>query len=121
MAPIFPSIQSFFRPKLSTSAKTTMNSKTLGNGDGFTSKEVEAPLQPQLHQWHPKAEYKETDIGNLVPGPGCVALVGRVVNIYHQQEPRKVPNAAKGCLRLVIKDDTGTILVRVYSFEFQIH
>lgn len=118
MASVFPSIQSFFKPKLSIAAKTTMNTKTLVKGDGSTWKEVEASLQPQ---WHPKAEYKETDIGNLVPGPGCVALVGRVVNIYQQQQSRNLPNAAKGCLRLVIKDDTGAILVRVYSFEFQIY
>ncbi len=108
-----PSIQSFFQKEVPT-VKTLEPAKPSEAvvGDGFTSSEIEAALHPKLHKWQPRCEYKEVDIGSLVPGPGCVAVQGRVVNLYEQPFASKMPNAAKGCLNLLVKDDTGVFRVR---------
>lgn len=110
MSPPFPSIQSFFQPEISPSRNpaTTTPCET---GDGFTVEEIEATLQPKLHKWQPRGSYKEVEIGSLVPGPGCVALMGRVANFYDQATPSKAPQAAKGCLKVIVKDDTGALMV----------
>lgn len=80
-------------------------------GDGFTPEEVETTLKPTLHKWQPRCDYDEVDIGSLEPGPGCVMLVGRVVNLFREAKSSKTPNGAKGCLRLIVKDDTGALSV----------
>lgn len=48
---------------------------------------------------------------SLNPGPGCVALEGRIVNFYDQATPSKMPQAAKGCLKLIMRDDTAALSV----------
>lgn len=107
------SIQSFFQPEaLSPSHKAhTRPSSKSDTNDGFTSSEVDAALNPRLHKWQPRTTYSEVDVGSLVPGPGCVALMGRVVNFYDQTMNSKSPHAAKGCLKVVVKDDTGAFAV----------
>ena len=108
MAPQFPSIQSFFQPEVSP-AKTTARTST-SSGDGFTAAEIEATMHPtSLHEWQPRGTYHDADINSLAPGPRCVALMGRVVNLYDLHTPSKRPQAAKGCLKLAVKDDTGII------------
>ena len=111
-----PSIETFFQKEVPV-VKTPkpIKSGEVGVGDGFTSAEIEAALHPTLHKWQPRCEYKDVDIGNLVPGPGCVAIQGRVVNLYEQPFASKAPHAAKGCLNLLVKDDTGVL--RVSSFR----
>ena len=114
MAPQVTSIQSFFQPEVpSTSTDTSKRSTThpIDAGDGFTSSEVEAALHPALYKWQPRAHYEEVDIGSLSPGPGCVLLTGRVVNCFDQATPSKMPQAAKGCLKVLVKDDTGAFAV----------
>ena len=114
MAPQITSIQSFFQPEVPTAQKTpkrTAHHQPPDTGDGFTSSEIEAALHPSLHTWQPRTAYAETDIGNLVAGPGCVALMGRVVNFHDIATPSKMPHAAKGCLKLTVKDDTGAFTV----------
>lgn len=93
-----------------------MPSKAIGTGsvdpgDGFTPLEIESALHPTLHKWQPRAEYNEVDISELVPGPGCVTVMGRVVNFYNQPTPSKTPMSAKGCLKMIVKDDTGAFTV----------
>ena len=58
------------------------------------------------------ALYEEVGICELVPGPRRVSFTGHVVNIYNQSIESKMPNTAKGCLKLLVKDDRGIILVR---------
>lgn len=81
MAPQVASIQSFFQPEVPSPSshppKHHITSKP-DTGDGFSSSEVQAALHPVLHEWQPRTHYAETDIGNLVPGPGCVTCMGRV-------------------------------------------
>ena len=114
MAPQMASTQSFFQPEIPLSSPSPPKRSTIHEadpGDGFTSSEVEATLHPALHKWQPRTDYKKMDIGDLVPGPGCVAVTGRVANLYDQSTPSKMPQAAKGCLKVVIKDDTGALTV----------
>lgn len=111
MSPQFPSIQSFFQTEVSPKKRPATADPPSEAGDGFTLEEIEATLQPELHKWQPRAHHEETEIGSLVPGPGCVALMGRVVNFCDQAILSKAPQAAKGCLKLVLKDDTGALMV----------
>ena len=124
-------IQAYFSPKTSPSKESPVTTKvvcspgdgfirngidglTLGTdvpSDGFTEEEMDAILHPRLHIWRPRVEYPDVDIGSLVPGPGCVALTARIVNFYDQATPSKMPQAAKGCLKVIVKDDTGAMVV----------
>ena len=80
--------------------------------EGITGESDREPLHHKVQTWQPRCEYQEAEIKDLVPGPGCVALVGRIVNLHDQQSLSNAPNAARGCLKIVVKDDTGAILVR---------
>lgn len=84
-------------------------------GDGFTPNEIESTLKPTLHKWQPRCTYNVVEICNLEPGPGCVTLKGRVVNLHDEKQSNRMPHAAKGCLNLVVRDDTGAISVRTSS------
>jgi hypothetical protein len=118
MAPQFPSIQSFFKSsKPSTSqahaqpaAPTQAHSKE--PGDGFTKAEVDTVLHPVINEsWIPAQEYEKLEIANLVPGPKCVSFQGRVTNFYDQNTLSKRPRAAKGCIKVIVKDDSGALTV----------
>ena len=56
--------------------------------------------------------YKEVSISELVPGPRRVSFIGRVFNMYDQGVRSKMPRAAQGCLKLLIKDEHTMVLVR---------
>lgn len=79
--------------------------------DGFASEETQAAFNPTLPRWQPRCEYKQIDIDSLVPGPSFVSFRGKVVNLYHQQRSSQMRSGAKGCWRLIVKDDTGAVLV----------
>ena len=113
MAHRFPSIQSFFHPEAPPERKEA--GVPAQNGDGFTAEEIEAALHPTLPPWVLEHEYEEVDIGSLIPGYRRVTFMGRVVNFYDQQTPSKMPNAAKGCLKVVLKDDSGALVVDTIS------
>ncbi|KAH0559786.1 hypothetical protein GP486_003702 [Trichoglossum hirsutum] len=110
MAHHWPSIQSFFQPDGSMARKT----EPLRPGDGFTTEEVDAVLRPTSLPWKPQQEYTEQNIGDLLPGPGRVTLTGRVVNLFEVQTPSKAPRAAKGFIKLILRDDTGALVVRLW-------
>ncbi|KAF2742069.1 hypothetical protein M011DRAFT_413337 [Sporormia fimetaria CBS 119925] len=82
--------------------------------DGFTANELDAVLRPTSAQWTPAHDYDEVDIGDLEAGPRFVTVKGRIVNIYNMARPSKRPMAAKGCLKLVMADDTGALTVRLW-------
>ena len=114
MAPQMPSIQSFYQPEVPPSSPRLLKRSVAhanDAGDGFTSSEVEAALHPALHEWQPRTDYAELDIGRLAPGPKSVLIVGRIVNLYDQSTPSKTPEAAKGCFKVIVQDDTGAIAV----------
>jgi hypothetical protein len=119
MAPQFPSIQSFFKASKSaisqtdTQRNTSSQSQRKEVGDGFTDAEVDAVLHPIIDEtWVPAQDYEESKIADLVPGPKRVHFQGRVANFYDQNTPSKRPRAAKGCVKIIVKDDSGALTVR---------
>lgn len=120
MPPQFPSIQSFFQTSKSSSSKQPAkhSSKTPAEqgalGDGFTADEVNAVLYPKIdNSWTPTEHYEDVDIASLAPGPHRVTFRGRIVNLYDQQCLSKKPRAAKGCVKCIVKDDSGAVTVRM--------
>jgi len=110
----FPSIQSFF-PLSSSPSRSSSSPTKSTSGDGFTTQELDATLPPSAGVWVPQREYEESDIGALIPGPKWRTLVGRVANFYDHSTPSKMPQAAKGCVKIIVKDDTGALTVNMIS------
>ena len=106
------SIQSFFEKESPAQQdKDASTNRHLDPADGFTREEVDATLHPSLHKWQARVEYHESNIAELLPGPGCVLVTGRVVNFHDQANPSKMPQAAKGSIKIIVKDDTGAMAV----------
>ena len=68
---------------------------------------------PKVHDGNSSQTYETLLIGELEPGPKRVTFMARIVNIYDRPTASSSPRAAKGCLKILAKDDTGCILVRV--------
>jgi len=79
--------------------------------DPFSSSDVEVTLHSSVNKWTPQTEYAEVSIATLNTGPHCVCLTGRIVNLYNQPTTSKMPQAASGCAKMIVKDDTGAITV----------
>lgn len=108
MAPLTTSapIQAFFPP----AKKDHLSSSEIG--DGFTADELNSVISPQVNgPWSPATDYREVEIVYIDPGPRCITFKGRIANLYDQTSGSKKPKAAKGCVRFVVKDDTGCITV----------
>ncbi|KAK4986577.1 hypothetical protein LTR66_007827 [Elasticomyces elasticus] len=115
------SIQAFFPPRSSPNPSSpTKSISSSAPGDGFTRAEVDTVLHPTLSEiWTPSADYQDCDIAALVPGPKSVTFMGRIANFFDMAMPSKKPHAASGCVRVVVKDDTGAVTVRrSASFRF---
>jgi len=50
-------------------------------------------------------------IGSLAPGPVRTRFTGVVVNLFSHEIDIKSPKAAKGCMKILLRDDTSEILV----------
>lgn len=114
------SIQAFFPPTPSPSpvkaASSSHPSSDAPIGDGFTADEVQAALQPKpAEPWQPLGDYAECEIRDLYPGPRAVTFMGRVANIFDVANTPKTPRAAKGCVKLCVKDDSGAITVSSFA------
>ncbi|KAG9758400.1 hypothetical protein KCU73_g3915, partial [Aureobasidium melanogenum] len=108
-----PSIQSFF-PLQTSPLKTSLRTSSPTPGDGFTSSELDISLLPaQKDDWTPSADYDEYDIDSLVSGPNRIKIVGRIVNLFESSPKAKLPNAAKGSVHLVVKDNTSAATVKL--------
>ncbi|KAK5115362.1 hypothetical protein LTR62_001562 [Meristemomyces frigidus] len=112
------SLQVLFPPTPNSSPvkhKLSTNSLDSVVGDGFTTEEITAALQPKpIEPWHPSIDYEESDICDLSPGPKAVTFMGRVCNIFDVANTPKTPRSAKGCVKLCIKDDTAAITLRLW-------
>lgn len=107
------SIQSFFPPQRSPAKQQTSSPSP---GDGFTSTELNEALNPPvLEDWDPPREYTDTDIAELLPGPGRISFRGRIVGLWDVNAVHKMPRSARGYVKLIIRDDTGAITVRLSS------
>ncbi|KAI9664361.1 MAG: hypothetical protein M1831_002294 [Alyxoria varia] len=118
-----PSIQSFFHPSSSPISSTSKGGQSPNRphetpaselADGFSSTEVNRVLYPTVENWVPERNYEEREIGSLIPGPQAITIVGRIVNFYDQVTPSKMPQAAKGCMKVIVKDNTGALTVRLW-------
>jgi hypothetical protein len=118
MAPPNLSIDVFFPPTSSTPSAVP-NTSPSRDGDGFTRDEINAVVNPEVDKtWRPERDYEEFEIGMLNAGPHCVCIQGRVVNLHDQMASVKKPKAAKGCIKMIVKDDTGAFTVCSISFMF---
>jgi len=81
-------------------------------GDGFTSAEVDAVLHPSVdNSWTPTEDYAEFAIADLALGPRGITFQDRIANSYDQRTLIKKPQAAKGCVKCVVKDNSGAVTV----------
>jgi hypothetical protein len=55
--------------------------------------------------------YEEVSIGQLAPGPRRVSIAGRVVNVCEHGVESKMPQAAEGCLKILVEGDRTVVLV----------
>jgi hypothetical protein len=113
MAHQSPSIQSFFQAtKPTVDPNSSFKASNSRPGDGFTSEEVDAVLHPDIDgSWLPNRDYEEVQIAEIYPGPRCITFQGRIANFYDQSTSSNKPKAAKGCLKIIVKDDSGAITV----------
>ena len=73
---------------------------------------MEAETSSSPSEWMPKIYYEEVSITEMVPGPRRVVFTAKVVNLYDQSVTSKMPKAAKGCLKVLARDESTVILVR---------
>jgi hypothetical protein len=71
--------------------------------------QVVTQLSPDV--WNPPVHYESYDIAAITPGPAPVTFRGRIVNFQDFGAVEKMPRTANGCLRIMVRDDTGTITV----------
>jgi hypothetical protein len=120
MSAPFPTVKNFYSPIPSPPGQTApikapSTSSPLPPGDGFTSSErIRSITFGPSNQWSPEREYEEVSIGDLCPGPRWVTFTCRVVNIYDQAIESKMPQSAKGCLKVLVKDESATILIKLW-------
>ncbi|KAL8810144.1 MAG: hypothetical protein Q9200_002814, partial [Gallowayella weberi] len=116
MAPQHPSIQSFFQPSPAGPVPDVTNADE--NVDELTTTEVKALLYSTPHAWKPRLQYENCHIATLAPGPHCVCVMGRVVNLYDQPtSTSRLPYPTKRCLHVLLKDDTGMIKVKLWFLK----
>ena len=65
-------------------------------------------------QWSPAHTYDTVAISSLSPGPHNATFTCRIINIYDQPFESKMPQSAKGCLKLLVKDNNATLLIKLY-------
>lgn len=102
----FPSIQSFYSRELPPSSQDAggESSKSAKPGDGFTSSEVEAALDPLSRPWEPSRHYEMCPISLLETGPRNYQISGRIVNFADNFREQ-------GFHFLVVTDGSGAIAV----------
>ncbi|KAL8734632.1 MAG: hypothetical protein Q9181_003132, partial [Wetmoreana brouardii] len=88
------------------------------SGDGFTVAEMETALHPTSHDWQPPNKYQDTQISHLTAGARCVTVTARVVNYYDPQTSSKKPY---GCSKVLVRDDTATLLVLLWYAKVDYH
>ncbi|KAI1122165.1 hypothetical protein F5Y10DRAFT_287479 [Nemania abortiva] len=115
MTSSFPSIQSFYSREVASDGVNDSSPTTRASaGDGFTSSEVEAVINPLARPFNPSRQYDVCCIAELQTGPHNYKLTGRLVNF-------STTGRAEGYYFLVICDGTAAIAVKLYcnSSEYQ--
>ena len=127
MSTPFPTIQNFYPPVSPPSkqyppheAHSPSKSSTTGDGFTLTERAREINFDPST-QLSPEHDYDEVSIGDLYPGPRYATFTCRVVNMYDQTIESKMPQSAKGCLKILVKDESGTILIKLWYASTTYH
>ncbi|GAB7350408.1 hypothetical protein MBLNU459_g1024t1 [Dothideomycetes sp. NU459] len=106
-----PSIQSFF-PRQASPHSTAKGSQS---GDGFSMEEINAVIRPVVPEsWTPNGGYDDCQIASLIPGQRPVKFMGRIVSLVSSHGSVKVSGAAKGHIKIIVKDDSGALTVKLY-------
>ncbi|KAF1350721.1 hypothetical protein BDV97DRAFT_154736 [Delphinella strobiligena] len=114
MAPQNRSIQSYFSTSSSAPASSSPR-----QGDGFTEAEINQALSTSPPgPWSPATDYQKHDIGDMIPGKDYVTFTGRIANLS-TFALKKLPRTAKGCMKIVIVDHSGTITVRLCYSKYE--
>ncbi|KAI9844705.1 MAG: hypothetical protein M1837_005447 [Sclerophora amabilis] len=125
MAPQSLSIQSFF-PRVAP-RECTITVPGAASATGSTGSTVETVDDPKHESAKIRATYQhypKVQIGELDPGPPrAIALRGRIVNVSEPPSTPRKPQAAKGHLRIILQDDTGALVVRVWfaTRDYRLH
>lgn len=107
----FPSIQSFY-PRETASDGPPNPSTVTKAGDGFTSAEVNAVVDPLSRSFRPSRHYDNCPIVDIETGPRDYEISGRLVNFSSTGGPQGTPvDMTGGYFFLVICDGTAAIAV----------
>ncbi|KAI1429216.1 hypothetical protein F5Y12DRAFT_798534 [Xylaria sp. FL1777] len=120
MTSLFPSIQSFYsREVISEGAEVPSNPVEVG--DGFTSSEREAAINPLSRPFQPSRQYDVCPIAELQTGMHNYKIEGRLVNFSSDSTSHGTQTSAGGYYFLVISDGTAAMAIKIYcnSSEYQ--
>jgi hypothetical protein len=101
------------RPFQRTAATEAATATSTATADSLTGSESKSTgnLSPGPDCWQPLHDFEDVSIGELAPGPRRVSFTARVVNLYDQSVSSQTQISAKGCLKILVKDDSALILV----------
>ncbi|KAI0601365.1 hypothetical protein F4775DRAFT_589582 [Biscogniauxia sp. FL1348] len=112
MSTLFPSIQAFYSKELPSSSPSSNDQPILLNaGDGFTSSEIDAVLDPHSRPWKPARLYEACSIALLQGGAHDYQISGRIVNFSTivASSPGHVSYSF-----LVVSDGSAVITIKLY-------
>ncbi|KAI1432096.1 hypothetical protein GGR50DRAFT_627417 [Xylaria sp. CBS 124048] len=116
----FPSIQSFYSREVLADGGDD-SAHLVETGDGFTSSEVQAVVNPLSRPFRPSRHYDVCPIIEIQTGPHDYEITGRLVNFSSTGGPHRIPPSAGGYYFLVLCDGTAAIAIKLYcnASEYQ--
>ncbi|KAI0470673.1 hypothetical protein GGR56DRAFT_683713 [Xylariaceae sp. FL0804] len=117
MATSFPSIQTFYSREVAPGSSTGHDALRPGaaEGDGFTSSEVEAALNPLAQPWAPSRPYETRPIMLLELGCRNYQITGRLVNFTSPSSLAGDQGRSEGHYFLVVADGSAAIAVKLLT------
>ncbi|KAI1495171.1 hypothetical protein F5X96DRAFT_613698 [Biscogniauxia mediterranea] len=112
MSTLFPSIQAFYSKELPPSSPNSSDQPIpLNAGDGFTSSEIDAVLDPHSRPWQLTRIYEACPIALLQGGARDYQISGRIVNLSTTvaSSPGHVSYSF-----LVVSDGSAVITIKLY-------
>jgi hypothetical protein len=116
----FPSIQSFYAREVPSEGANN-SSDLIKAGDGFTSSEVEAVMNPLSRLFRPSRSYDVCSIAEIQTGPHNYEITGRLVNFSSTGGPHKISPSEEGYYFLIISDGTAAIAVSLSETNTHIY
>ena len=111
------SLTSSFEPS-PLASNIPQESGGLSIGDKSIGSELRSKGAVMPSHWRPQHDYEDVSIGELASGRRRVSFTARVVNLSHRSVHGKMPRQAKGCLNVLVKDDSALILVCLLSSSY---